>query len=251
VGTEKGRQRGNDTTTTAIRQDTQSPIVDTSEGKASILARHFFSPSAQADLSDIGGDMQTGSPLRIEQEVTIQEVTIQEVTIQEVTIQEVTIQEVTIQEALEDLGRLPSRKAHGPDGIPNEALKACREEIAPTIAELANVSFEVGHFPSTFRRTTTVVLKKEGKKDYSLPGSYRPIALENTLIKVVEEFVTTQITCALEEHDLLPTCEARSIDTYGSLTTHVNGPFGLAERTRLHRLNAQPRPIRSIRQCLA
>jgi hypothetical protein len=115
--------------------------------------------------------MQTGSPLRIEQEVTIQE-------------------------ALEDLGRLPSRKAHGPDGIPNEALKACREEIAPTIAELANVSFEVGHFPSTFRRTTTVVLQKEGKKDYSLPGSYRPIALENTLSKVVEGFVTTQITCA-------------------------------------------------------
>jgi hypothetical protein len=226
VGTEKGKQRGNDTTTTAIRQDTQSPIVDTSEGNASILARPSFSPSAQADLSDIGGDMPTGSPLRIEQEVTIQK-------------------------ALEDPGRLPSRKAHGPDGIPNEALKARREEIAPTIAELANVSFEVGHFPSTFRRTTTVVLQKEGKKDYSLPGSYRPIALENTLSKVVEGFVTTQITCALEEHNLLPTCEARSIDTYGSLTTHVNGPFGLAERTRLHRLNAQPRPIRSIRQCLA
>jgi hypothetical protein len=51
---------------------------------------------------------------------------------------------------------------------------------------------------------TTYVLRKEGKADYSLPGSYRPIALENTLSKVLERVVVDRIADTAEEHALLP-----------------------------------------------
>ena len=34
-----------------------------------------------------------------------------------------------------------------------------------------------GTLPTGFKETTTVVLRKDRKKDYSLPASYRPIAL--------------------------------------------------------------------------
>jgi hypothetical protein len=52
--------------------------------------------------------------------------------------------------------------------------------------------------------STTIVLRKERKKDYSLPGSYRPIALENTLAKVVEKVLADCIRDAAEANGLLP-----------------------------------------------
>ena len=51
---------------------------------------------------------------------------------------------------------------------------------------------------------TTVVLRKEGKADYSLPGSYRPIALENTLSKILERIIAERMADTAEEHTLLP-----------------------------------------------
>ena len=49
-----------------------------------------------------------------------------------------------------------------------------------------------------------MVLRKEGKKDYSLLGSYRPIAFENTLAKVLEKHVANIILEIVEEYGLLP-----------------------------------------------
>ena len=51
---------------------------------------------------------------------------------------------------------------------------------------------------------TTVVLRKEGKADYSIPGSYRPIALENTLSKILEKVIADRMADTAEEHALLP-----------------------------------------------
>jgi len=55
-----------------------------------------------------------------------------------------------------------------------------------------------------YKESTTVVLRKDGKKDYSLLGSYRPIALENTLAKVIEKILVDHISSTAEEHLLLP-----------------------------------------------
>jgi len=51
---------------------------------------------------------------------------------------------------------------------------------------------------------TTVVLRKEGKVDYLIPGSYRPIALENTLSKILEKVIADHIVDTAKEHALLP-----------------------------------------------
>jgi len=49
-----------------------------------------------------------------------------------------------------------------------------------------------------------VILQKEGKADYLIPGSYRPIALENTLSKILEKVIADYIVDTAEEHALLP-----------------------------------------------
>ena len=42
------------------------------------------------------------------------------------------------------------------------------------------------------------------KKDYSLLGSYRPVALENTLGKILEKIVAERMQEAVEAQELLP-----------------------------------------------
>jgi len=50
----------------------------------------------------------------------------------------------------------------------------------------------------------TVVLRKPGKPRYDLPKAYRPIALLNTMWKVLMAIIADHITYASEKHQLLP-----------------------------------------------
>jgi len=49
-----------------------------------------------------------------------------------------------------------------------------------------------------------VVLQKEGKADYLVLGSYRPITLKNTLSKILERVIVDYIANMAKEHALLP-----------------------------------------------
>jgi len=71
------------------------------------------------------------------------------------------------------------------------------------LAEVASHCFANGTIPESLKESITVALRKEGKKDYSLPGSYRLIALENTLAKVLEKHVANIMSEAAEEYGLL------------------------------------------------
>jgi hypothetical protein len=113
-------------------------------------------------------------------------------------------QDVTIKKVTETLKNLPKGKAPGLDGIPNEVLKALSPEIAEGLTRAISEAFASGTLPGRYKESVTIVIRKESKKDYSLPGSYRPIALENTLAKVVKKILTTRLNYAAEEHGLLP-----------------------------------------------
>jgi hypothetical protein len=49
-----------------------------------------------------------------------------------------------------------------------------------------------------------VVLRKLQKPTYDVAKAYRPIALLNTLGKVLEKIVARRVSALAEEHDLLP-----------------------------------------------
>ena len=83
-------------------------------------------------------------------------------------------------------------------------MKELSSEISEGLAHAISTLFAVGSLPCRYKESVTITLRKEGKKDYSLPGSYRLIALENTLAKVVEKVLATRLSIAAEEHALLP-----------------------------------------------
>jgi len=52
------------------------------------------------------------------------------------------------------------------------------------LAEVASYYFASEIIPKSLKKSITMVLYKKGKKDYFFPGSYKLIALKNTLAKV-------------------------------------------------------------------
>ena len=102
------------------------------------------------------------------------------------------------------ISRLSNNTAPGPDGIPNEALKACGPLIAPWLADVAKVYFVISYYPRLRRAIIMIILRKKGKADYLFPGSYRPITLENTLSKILEKVIADRMADTAEEYALLP-----------------------------------------------
>ena len=72
------------------------------------------------------------------------------------------------------------------------------------ILKLAQACMDIGYFPSVFKKTLTIVLRKPNKPDYTKPNAYRPIALENTIGKVLESITTELLSYLIETHKLLP-----------------------------------------------
>ena len=90
------------------------------------------------------------------------------------------------------------------DRIPNKALKTYSPLIAPWLIDIAKSCFIIGYYPRLRRAITIVVLYKEGKADYLLLGSYRPITLENTLSKILKRIIVKYIADIAKEYTLLP-----------------------------------------------
>jgi hypothetical protein len=47
--------------------------------------------------------------------------------------------------------------------------------------------------PKVFKKSITVALRKLGKSDYTKPKAYRPVALMNTLSKIIDTVLARQI----------------------------------------------------------
>ena len=69
---------------------------------------------------------------------------------------------------------------------------------------LTQASLNTGHFPTPFKETITIVLRKPTKPDYTKLNAYRPIALESTIGKVIESIIMELLSYLIETHDLLP-----------------------------------------------
>ncbi|KAI1000147.1 hypothetical protein K3495_g8053 [Podosphaera aphanis] len=160
-------------------KDAEGKIYTESLVKVNVMAQHFFPPPVHADVQDIAGFTYP------EELKTISNV-------------------ITQQEIEEALRKLPNDKAPGPDGIPNRFLKYCSKTLSKGLAELFNACLRLGYHPKKFKESTTIVIRKPQKPSYDTPKSYRPIALLNTMGKLLEKLVANRISDAAEKYNLLP-----------------------------------------------
>src|SRR5271169_797062 len=92
----------------------------------------------------------------------------------------------------------------GPDEITNLVLKKTFPITQQHLLALAQSSINTRHFPTAFKTTTTVILRKQAKPDYTKPNAYRPIALEKTLGKLLESIMAEILSYLAETYNLLP-----------------------------------------------
>ena len=169
------------------------------EGKVNLLRSAFFPPPVQADLSDtLGYDYPTPC----------------------------SCPPITDSEVLRAVNRSSPNKAPGPDGIINGILQKVLDLILPKLVRLFNASWNMGYFPRHFKQSITVVLRKAGKEDDSQPKAYRPIALLNTIGKVMEAVIGNRLMWLAEKFELLP-------------ASHIGGRKMTSTEDAIHSLLAQ------------
>ncbi|CAI6365650.1 unnamed protein product [Macrosiphum euphorbiae] len=87
---------------------------------------------------------------------------------------------------------LPSRRAPGPDGISNCALKNCGRKTITHLCRIFNWCKRLNYFPLPWKHATVITIPKPGK-DLSNPVSHRQISLLNTMSKVLEKLLLIRL----------------------------------------------------------
>jgi ribonuclease HI/exonuclease III len=164
-------------TTPAIRHPTtQQELIDPAD-KAELFRDVFFPTPPEADLEDIENAEYSGQ------------------------IETPPIEEKEVRNAIRAASPL---KAPGPDGITNKALQAGVDLIAAHLTRMFNQSLKLGYCPSAFRASITAVLRKPDKANYAVPKAYRPIALLNTIGKIMDAVIARRLSYLVETHHVLP-----------------------------------------------
>jgi len=102
------------------------------------------------------------------------------------------------------LKKLKPYKAPGLDGILNMVLTKCTDMLVERLHWIYKAILEKGLQYKPWKSFNTIVLYKPGKPCYDVPKAYYPIALLNTMWKVITAIVADQITFLSENHQLLP-----------------------------------------------
>ena len=92
---------------------------------------------------------------------------------------------------MEALAACSSLLSPGPDHVTWVYLKkiVAEPQCLNVFIKLANACLTVGHWPKHFKESVSVIVPKPSKPSYSAPKAFRPIALLNTLGKLIEKTV--------------------------------------------------------------
>ncbi|KAF8835399.1 hypothetical protein BDN67DRAFT_913087, partial [Paxillus ammoniavirescens] len=152
-------------------------VVHTIEEQSEVLARAFFPPLPEA----------TSVPQDYEYPEAINEP-----------------DPITEDQLTRCIVKLQPYKAPGPDRIWNIVYKQCAKVLSPHLLCLFHTSLRLNTYYDPWCKFTTVVLQKPGRPDYTVMKVYHPIALLNTMGKLLTAIVADQLTYILETNDLLP-----------------------------------------------
>ena len=118
-------------------------------------------------------------------------------------------------------------KAPGLDGVANIVFKQC-SRLQEHLLPIYNAVFTLKTYYAPWRESITVILRKPGKPNYTVLKAYRPIALLNTMAKILSALVAERTSYLLKAHELLP-------------NTHFGGRPGRSTTDSLHLLETTVR----------
>ena len=108
----------------------------------------------------------------------------------------------SMMELKDDLKKLKTWKAPGPDGTTGEMLKhlgACSRAV---LLKIFNHSWMKGVVPAVWKEAVIIPVPKKGK-DKKNPRSYRPISLLKCVGELLERMVNQRLISHLESNSVL------------------------------------------------
>ena len=91
-----------------------------------------------------------------------------------------------------------NKKAPGPDGIPNIALKKTIKIAPEMFLHMYNRCLKEGYFPAKWKLQRLVLSK--GKKPPDEPSAYRPLCMLDSAGKILKRIMYTRIEAIAEKH---------------------------------------------------
>ena len=107
----------------------------------------------------------------------------------------------TSEEVCKLIYAMPSSKSSGPFSIPTKILKLVATEISFPLADLVNLSFSTGKFPSLLKLSKVIPVFKKGCS--SEPSNFRPISLLSNIDKIFEKLMYSRIFSFLEASNVI------------------------------------------------
>lgn len=101
------------------------------------------------------------------------------------------------------IGKIAQYKAPGPSGVSNAVLTHCKELITPHLGPIFRATFSLKIYPAQWKTSKTIVLRKLGKPSYATAKAYRPIALLDTIAKILSSCVAEHLSYMAEAHAML------------------------------------------------
>ena len=99
------------------------------------------------------------------------------------------------------ISSINSNKASGSNSIPYRISMLLKNEISKQLADLFNLSFMTGVFPSVLKTAKVVpVSKKDSKLDYS---NYHPISLLSNVEKILEKLMYKRLYTLLNSNNVI------------------------------------------------
>ncbi|OQE11190.1 hypothetical protein PENFLA_c078G07425, partial [Penicillium flavigenum] len=168
----RGQQQGS--TIPALKIADGATDVETDTEKVKLLRKVFFPQPPEANLADIHQNPNQRTQFQIPP--------------------------VNDTEVRATIKKAPPNKAPGYDTLPNRLWQMLAEpgsrsetRFVPLLTTIFDACVQIRHNPQHFQSSVTVTLRKAGPRDYRVPKSYRPVALLNTLGKVLEAAIATRI----------------------------------------------------------
>ncbi|KAF8697547.1 hypothetical protein AX14_001349 [Amanita brunnescens Koide BX004] len=131
---------------------------------------------------------------------------------------------ISLKEIWDALRPTTNSSAPGPDHVTWRHVKLALSfpETDAALLRIFNLICESGTWPTHFKNSISVIIPKPNKPDYSIPKAYRPIALLNTLGKLLTKILANRLQHDAAEHGLLHR------DQFGGIQKHSTIDAGLS-----------------------
>ena len=95
---------------------------------------------------------------------------------------------------------LKNNKASGPNSIPTSIFTNLRKSLSVPLAEIINLSFNEGKFPTQLKSANVIPVFKKGDKLEA--NNYRPISLVSNISKIIEKLIHRRLNSFLEQNNI-------------------------------------------------